>query len=93
MPQEHVRYDEKVQKKLRSKYLDAHATPKDKLNNRPPGVRLEDWEAFIEDNLSPKTIQRKKNIEVRKKINIYHTSGRYGHARLQKKMVNIGMHI
>lgn len=53
----------KYKKKLRSKYLDAYATPEDKLNNRPPGVRPEDWEAFIEDNLSPKTIERKNNAK------------------------------
>ena len=53
------------QKKLRSKYLDAHATPKDKLNNHPPRVRLEDWEAFIEDNLSPKTIEKRKKKKQR----------------------------
>ncbi|XXG72113.1 hypothetical protein AAC387_Pa07g1276 [Persea americana] len=72
---------------LRMRYLDPHTTQEDRLSNCPPIVRPEDWEAFIDHNSNPKTIeQRKKNAEVRKNLDIYHTSGRHGHARLEEKM-------
>ncbi|RWR97595.1 hypothetical protein CKAN_02703800 [Cinnamomum micranthum f. kanehirae] len=77
----------KYRAKLRTKYLDPHTTHEDRLNNRPPGVRSEDWEAFVEHNSNPKTVERrKKNTDVRKKLNIYHASGRYGHTRLEERM-------
>ena len=81
----------KYKTKLRMQYLNSHKTQEEKLNNRPPGVRPEDWEVFIKHNADPKTIeQREKNIEIRKKMKIYHTSGRHGHTRLEEKMVSIG---
>eukprot|EP00268_Persea_americana_P064018 TRINITY_DN8376_c0_g1_i10.p1 TRINITY_DN8376_c0_g1~~TRINITY_DN8376_c0_g1_i10.p1 ORF type:complete len:317 (-),score=43.86 TRINITY_DN8376_c0_g1_i10:199-1149(-) len=77
----------KYNNRLRTEYLDPHTTHEARLNNRPLGVRPEDWAAFFEHNVVPKTIeQRRKNTDVRKKLNIYHTSGRYGHARLEEKL-------
>lgn len=51
---------QKYRAKLRTKHLDPHTTHEDRLNNRPPGVRSEDWEAFVEHNSNPKTIERRK---------------------------------
>ena len=69
----------KCKAKLRTNYLDLHTTHDNKLNNRPLGMKLEDWEASVEHNLNPKTIkQRKINAEVRKNLDIYHTSGGHG---------------
>ncbi|KAJ8629819.1 hypothetical protein MRB53_023142 [Persea americana] len=37
----------KYKTKLRMQYLNSHKTQEEKLNNRPPGVRPEDWEVSI----------------------------------------------
>eukprot|EP00268_Persea_americana_P037191 TRINITY_DN3682_c0_g2_i1.p1 TRINITY_DN3682_c0_g2~~TRINITY_DN3682_c0_g2_i1.p1 ORF type:complete len:106 (+),score=5.60 TRINITY_DN3682_c0_g2_i1:71-388(+) len=48
----------KYRTKLSMQFLDPHKTHEDKLNNRPPRVRPEDWEAFIVYNAYLKRIRR-----------------------------------
>eukprot|EP00268_Persea_americana_P060284 TRINITY_DN7486_c0_g1_i2.p1 TRINITY_DN7486_c0_g1~~TRINITY_DN7486_c0_g1_i2.p1 ORF type:complete len:212 (-),score=39.40 TRINITY_DN7486_c0_g1_i2:246-881(-) len=50
----------KYKTKLRMQYLNSHKTQEEKLNNRPPGVRPEDWEVFIKHNADPKTIEQRE---------------------------------
>ena len=45
----------KYKAKLRMNYLNLHTTYDDKLNNRPPGIKPEDWESFVEHNMDAKS--------------------------------------
>ncbi|KAF9614290.1 hypothetical protein IFM89_017270 [Coptis chinensis] len=77
----------KYKAKLRKKYLDTCDTNEMRLNNVLDGIRREDWADFVAYEATAKAMNiRETNAKNRQALDVYHTSGRHGSARVAHMM-------
>ncbi|KAF9613729.1 hypothetical protein IFM89_010171 [Coptis chinensis] len=77
----------KYKGKLRKKYFDTCDTNEVRLNNVPDGIRREDWADFVAYEATATTMNIwETNAKNRQELDVYHTSGRHGSARVAHMM-------
>ncbi|KAF9603000.1 hypothetical protein IFM89_033627, partial [Coptis chinensis] len=68
--------------RLRVKYYDKYDNDVDRKRNCPTGVKLEEWEKFVDNESKPsRKLMRTKGKVAREAVKALHTSGRRGAAR------------
>ncbi|KAF9599556.1 hypothetical protein IFM89_038978 [Coptis chinensis] len=68
--------------RLRVKYYDKYDNDVDRKRNCPTGVKLEEWEKFVDNESKPsRKLMRTKGKTAREAVKALHTSGRRGAAR------------
>ncbi|KAF9599579.1 hypothetical protein IFM89_001075, partial [Coptis chinensis] len=68
--------------RLRVKYYDKYDNDVDRKRNCPIGVKLEEWEKFVDNESKPsRKLMRTKGKAAREAVKALHTSGRRGAAR------------
>ncbi|KAF9620319.1 hypothetical protein IFM89_011054 [Coptis chinensis] len=80
--------------RLRVKYYDKYDNDVDRKRNCPTGVKLEEWENFMDNESKPsRKLMRTKGKVAREAMNALHTSGRRGAARTVHDMKSKNLNV